>query len=953
MSWTEMLSPRRMKWVAFCLSFFLFVAFPLGIASLLLEAYVQQEAKNHDQRIVQVSRNTLEKIVGWGEPDFNMQKCCLSLRDRWFGRKFTWKQWPHLLSELQNKYGFDLQVYLVGPESERRAFGRGCREKANLMQHFWEQLRNGFGNFSPSERENFSRFFGPDWTTMTHARGVVQKFRTSSGKGLLFFDHDPYSKNSGLIILTTEEPLPRDLIRARLQTRRWPSSRLLFVQSANGSIFPLAGRKSPDELEFIPHLFRNYGQPLVRYHGMTWSSLSLGGETYYFGFFESPNFLDKQKQAVYCILFFLAIFGFIAGFRWIILEKDAYLSIRFKLMFLFLYALSSPFMGIVALSFKTFRETRQALLDDLRKEGMDVIKAIDDGYSDELPRLQNIFREYVRLFSKKQHQEEFYKILNSQFWKESLSSIELRGTYGKTFRNAGDSSGEDPLIQRFLEEFFRNVIKRYLPERAADRSQPEKTSLNEYFIQSFLESSDIGFSSLLEAPGTLRHLVLPKRDILFFWDYYKDPRLPAPLIFVSLTSQEAKKRYVVRMLHAIEKRNRSRSKEFAVNRSGILWIPYSHAVNPAIHAFVQRVRMSGEQQSGNILWKGVPSIIVGAQGVLIPEFSFISILPETRIQRTLLELHRNILLGVVFSFALAFLLAWVLAGGFLNPIALLGVGIQAIKSRNALFRLPAFPKDELGDLSLAFNDLMENLEELHAGQLIQNELFPRTAFKVRDYRVFGISRPATHLGGDYFDYFSIDEDQFIVLIGDVSGHGVPAALVMAMSKAIVTTYSRTSISPEKLLEKLNQAIFSVMRGKRLITMGLVWVRLSDNQIRYFHHGHTFPIIWKPSGTVEFIKGKGFPIGVPVKSSTPPQLLTLQPGERLVLYTDGLVESLETQSDCDSFALFARYLQSHHRPDLESTCNAIMNEHPFFATGLPQPDDFTVVILERSLPDSEF
>lgn len=176
---------------------------------------------------------------------------------------------------------------------------------------------------------------------------------------------------------------------------------------------------------------------------------------------------------------------------------------------------------------------------------------------------------------------------------------------------------------------------------------------------------------------------------------------------------------------------------------------------------------------------------------------------------------------------------------------------------------------------------------------------------------------------------------------------MPAALIMAMSKAIVLTSIEAKESPELLAEKLNRTIFSVMKRRRLLGLGLGWVNSRTHKIQYFHFGHTFPIIQRISGEMEFISATGFPLGSKSTKVLKPVEISLYPGDRIIFFTDGLVESFSDRNDIDCFQLFAKHIRSLPKQAPAQSCQAIIDQHPFFKTGLPQPDDFTVLILERN------
>ncbi|MBI3039088.1 serine/threonine-protein phosphatase, partial [bacterium] len=183
--------------------------------------------------------------------------------------------------------------------------------------------------------------------------------------------------------------------------------------------------------------------------------------------------------------------------------------------------------------------------------------------------------------------------------------------------------------------------------------------------------------------------------------------------------------------------------------------------------------------------------------------------------------------------------------------------------------------------------------------------------------------------------------------GDVTGHGVPAALVMAMSKAVVTSQGFSGATAVKILETLNQVIFQTIRPQLLMTLGLLFIDTVSNEIQLFNCGHPYPKKVDASGKVlEITPLPGIPIGLWNKLKVNPTPVVLNPNERIIFFTDGLAESLDQDSSISAYDLLDEYFQSRPSLPIERSCGDILENHPFFKRGLPQPDDFTVVIVER-------
>ena len=171
------------------------------------------------------------------------------------------------------------------------------------------------------------------------------------------------------------------------------------------------------------------------------------------------------------------------------------------------------------------------------------------------------------------------------------------------------------------------------------------------------------------------------------------------------------------------------------------------------------------------------------------------------------------LLGI-FSLILSIGLAQLLTKSFINPLQNLQEGALAIENRNFKYRLSNLDIDEFGEVGSIFNHVMVGLEELEVAKIVQESMFPKPEFNQGNFSIY--CKPATMIdvGGDYFDYFKVDDNSFAVLVGDVAGHGVGAAVIMAMAKAAILGAGECLKTPAELLNYLHKMILSTKKPKQ-------------------------------------------------------------------------------------------------------------------------------------------
>ncbi|OGK06712.1 MAG: hypothetical protein A2W80_04430 [Candidatus Riflebacteria bacterium GWC2_50_8] len=237
--------------------------------------------------------------------------------------------------------------------------------------------------------------------------------------------------------------------------------------------------------------------------------------------------------------------------------------------------------------------------------------------------------------------------------------------------------------------------------------------------------------------------------------------------------------------------------------------------------------------------------------------------------------------------------------------------------------------------------------ESATASLVQEQLLPSEELRFAEYGVFGISRSASALGGDYFDYFVIKDRYLLVLIGDATGHGVPAALAMAIGKATVLMGIEKNLLPAELIEAMNKILFKALRRKLMMTAALLWIDTETNKFEYRNCGHPYPYRYAADGTVDQISASGLFLGTKANySPSQPLKGVMNRGEKILFYSDGLIESLPVANSEDAYVAFNDYLRGRPKLTAREACADIIDNHPFFKLKQPQPDDFTVLMIER-------
>ena len=256
------------------------------------------------------------------------------------------------------------------------------------------------------------------------------------------------------------------------------------------------------------------------------------------------------------------------------------------------------------------------------------------------------------------------------------------------------------------------------------------------------------------------------------------------------------------------------------------------------------------------------------------------------------------------------------------------------------------------DNALHHEDIIEKerlAEELKLGREIQTALLPQESPCVAGLIVHGLMQPAKEIGGDYYDFISLSaEGQFAVVIGDVSGKGVGAGLLMAMAKTAIHTLSQEQSSPREILLRTNRILNQHIGAQKFMTM-LYFLWQSQNRIlTYSSAGHEYILIYRSSTqNIEAIQSGGFMLGMmpDIDRFLEEKQLPLQSGDKILLYTDGVTEAEDQKGDRFGLERLKESFKKYSSEAAAELMQSIKDEVYAFIGNHPQYDDITLVVLE--------
>jgi sigma-B regulation protein RsbU (phosphoserine phosphatase) len=237
-------------------------------------------------------------------------------------------------------------------------------------------------------------------------------------------------------------------------------------------------------------------------------------------------------------------------------------------------------------------------------------------------------------------------------------------------------------------------------------------------------------------------------------------------------------------------------------------------------------------------------------------------------------------------------------------------------------------------------------EELKTASMIQRGLLPPAPVGVEGYTFAGSNRPCRTVSGDYYDFVLRPDGRVYFVIADVSGKGVTAGLMMAGLQASFRIFCKSDPDPATLLSELNVALKENLPQSKFVTLFLGRLDLKTGDVEYANAGHT-PPLWIRKNTVEELEETDLVLGVVTRAAYRSRALRLEPGDALVLFTDGVTEAENLDGEDLGSTGFARELQALHGASADDIAAAIEETVLAHLGEAPVADDVTLVAVSRN------
>ena len=328
------------------------------------------------------------------------------------------------------------------------------------------------------------------------------------------------------------------------------------------------------------------------------------------------------------------------------------------------------------------------------------------------------------------------------------------------------------------------------------------------------------------------------------------------------------------------------------------------------------------------------------------------------------EVKRRAIFVLLLGIVLSVMLGFIISGGVSKQIRELAKGAQRISKGELTYRMAIKGSDEIARLSVIFNKMSQDLKlyieelkrttaekermlkELEIARRIQRSFLPEEYPKIPGLDIAAINIPARMVSGDFYDFIPIEPGKWGLVIADVSGKGVPAALFMALSRTLLRASASIILSPSDTLSRANELIMRDSKSNLFVTLFYAVVDSHGLVFKYANAGHNPPIfVRQDSSDIIFLKTAGTPLGIYPDIQVVTEEFVLKKNDLLVLYTDGVIDAVNDKNehfDMDRLSDIIRQVRNLSSEDIMAK---IQEEVSLFVGGQPQFDDITLMIIK--------
>jgi len=686
-----------------------------------------------------------------------------------------------------------------------------------------------------------------------------------------------------------------------------------------------------------------------------WRRVNFRNFQLYFGQRLALGYYTRVKWLTGLLSVMLLLLSFVILQRNLQSDSGVRISIRYKLIAIFIFAVYLPVLGLFLVSFNGLNDRRTVLENEARKGMQDILYKID---ADFVNKEDEILAIYERLYNDHTWHNKFTDDWdhNNQLLREHahvplegenfFNHLDIRNIkLEQLFSTArGISNDRVKEINRIIALI---CLERHMPAQFAKHQV--KLRQSDFILKNMMENPVLGFSNFYEQPGRLVEMEFEGSSFYWYWNYYADADNS-----VAFFSGNTRVHFnVENFLYSVLKK-RYNLGNTALTLAAYFpeqqnWTPEDARNESDLTKLVKLTEISQTLETGRIRYADRKYLATCLPGIKLKGAIVSCLFPQSEIDSQIDSQRIQIYQGMALIMIISVLTGLLLSKNFLQPVGELNLGMKALRRRDTDFRVKINSQDELGELGDTFNQMMEEVKEMLLAGAVQQCLIPEKFPEIAGYDCIIYNKMATDVGGDYADVFPLSGNRFLVVLGDVTGHGVSSSILTAMVKAQVFRFAQKNRSLSEILRSLSEMIYELLRYRKLMTFCALILDANDHSCLFANAGHPFPVWCNREGQYKELDKESLPLGVsPKRSNYLAVEENFKPGDLMLLYTDGIAEGAGPDGEAFGYDRVKQIVAQNSSRTSEELKNTLLTEFWQHYQREELDDDLTFVIIRRRL-----
>lgn len=665
-----------------------------------------------------------------------------------------------------------------------------------------------------------------------------------------------------------------------------------------------------------------------------------------FCYIPKSSIIKEQSLRIYASIIALALISiFFLGIYLLYKYTNYNFSISWKLSLLFLYANGLPLLALSFIGYDYLQQNRNLQIEETYENISQLINDFDSKFetikNQYTTRFDSIINRINYNLSADKDTEQLYKELQNEAEKTDCEDFMIIDKNSNIFINNNKSMNSN-ILKNIGENVLRFINNdSYTPMSSFSSNETKKKNESLGFFDSSVILDDI----IAKKSKIFSEQVFNESNYYYInFIGNTEKRQFDYIAIISWQTHKLQENYINNHINSLNENNKE-IKCLAFSREyGKLFPSNTQLENDLLNKFSQILNLNSI--GFEVLnYKGKNYTAFGTLGRKLNQIAILGLYPLEMINKKTNQILLRLLIFILTSLILTISVSWFLSKYFLAPIKELRSGIEAMGKQKFTYRLPINSLDEFGSLNQVFNSALQSLEDLSVATTVQENLFPLEPLKQNNIFVWGKSVTMTRLGGDYFDYFPLNENEVGVLMGDVAGHGVPAGFLMAMAKATVILSEEDKKDPSKLLSAIHKVFYHVKskKIKRMMTCIYFCLNSKTGDYTLANAGHCYPAIINNKKEVKFLEIDGTPLGTIKKANYTNIEGKMENNSYLLLYTDGMLEAHNESGESIGIQRFSEMITRSYSEKAEEFYNNLFNEYKKWSPSAD--DDITILFVK--------